>query len=261
MEDLLIGTLLPGAIPIHRQNVNPVWRGNVTMGSIRRQMYVKAVEPRTLAVEVVCALIGRSLGLPIPRPALVQVTTRAIPKLAGEMVFFGSESVDNPDLKQWLNKDSEQVLGQLFQWSKLIDAGCFDEWAANADRHGGNILFGGGNNFALIDHSEAIPQGLQAKAAAPANLLLSYAADGLDDKDLDALLNKAKIACHPFSGISVKEEVLSILRDLSGSSTVDGLMTFLHHRIQSLMMLVSMRIGHAQSSLALQNNDSIPNAT
>lgn len=222
MDELLIGTLLPGAVPIHNQNINPVWRGNVTLGNIRRQMYVKAVEPRTLAVEVICAIIGRALGLPIPRPALVQVTSRALPQAAVPTVFFGSESIDNPDLKQWLNRDAEHAMSQLAKWSKLLDAGCFDEWTGNADRHGGNILYGGGNNFVLIDHSEALPRGLPVADAAAGNSLLSYAAEGKAPKAIDTLFKDAKACATPFAGASVRAEILAILRDLSGQPRSTG---------------------------------------
>lgn len=251
MDDLLIGTLLPGAVPIHNQNINPVWRGNVTLGAIRRQMYVKAVEPRTLVVEVLCALAGRALNLPIPRPALVQVNPGVLPGVAMPLVFFGSESVDNPDLKQWLSRDADETMRQLERWSQLIDAGCFDEWAGNGDRHGGNILYGGGNNFALIDHSEAIPRGLNAPDPAHSNNLLTYAATGKTAKQLQALYGAAKASAHPFAGVSVKAEILTILNDISDQATVDGLVAFLHQRIHSLLLLISQRIGHAQTSLVL----------
>jgi hypothetical protein len=251
MDDLLIGTLLPGAVPIHNQNINPVWRGNVTLGAIRRQMYVKAVEPRTLAVEVLCALAGRALNLPIPRPALVQVNPGVLPGVAMPLVFFGSESVDNPDLKQWLSRDADETMRQLERWTQLIDAGCFDEWTGNGDRHGGNILYGGGNNFALIDHSEAIPRGLNAPDPAHSNNLLTYAATGKTAKQLQALYGEAKTSSHPFAGVSVRAEILTILNDISDQATVDGLVAFLHQRIHSLLLLISQRIGHAQTSLVL----------
>jgi hypothetical protein len=251
MEDLLIGALLPGAVAIHNQNINPVWRGNVTLGDIRRQMYVKAVEPRTLVVEVICALVGRALGLPIPRPALVQVNPGVLPGVANPLIFFGSESVDNPDLKQWLSRDAEEAMSQLERWAHLIDAGCFDEWTGNGDRHGGNILYGGGNNFALIDHSEAIPRGLKIPDPATANTLLTYAANGKTGKPLQALYHSAKASTHPFGGISIKAEVLTVLHDISDPATVDGLVAFLHQRIHSLLLLISQRIGHAQTSLVL----------
>ncbi len=251
MEDLLIGTLLPGAVSIHNQNVNPVWRGNVTLGAIRRQMYVKAVAPRTLAVEVISAVVGRALGLPIPRPALVQVNPGVLQGVAMPLVFFGSESVDNPDLKQWLRTDREETMRRLEGWAKLLDAGCFDEWLGNADRHGGNILYGGGNNFALIDHSEAMPVGLNPPDAAGSNILLACAASGKTAKQLQSMYSDAKTISHPYSGISIQAELLQTLNQLTDASTVDGLVAFLHQRIHSLLVLISQRIGHAQNSLAL----------
>lgn len=252
MDDLLIGTLLPGAVEIHNQNINPVWRGNVYLGEIRRQMYVKAVEPRTLAVEAICALVGRTLGLPIPRPALVQVNPGVLPGVAMPLVFFGSEAVENPDLKQWLSSNAEEAMRRLESWSQLLDAGCFDEWLGNGDRHGGNILYGGGNNFVLIDHSEALPRLLNAPDPAPANTLLTYAATGKSPKELQALYGEAKASSHPFAGVSLKSEVLAILHDVSDQATVDGLVAFLHQRIHSLLLLISQRIGHAQTSMVLQ---------
>lgn len=252
MEQLLIGTLLPGAVQIQEENINPVWRGNVTMGEYRRQMYVKAVEPRTLAVEVLCSLVGRAVGLPIPRPALVRVTNRAIAEVAGPTVFFGCESVDNPDLKKWLRRDVEETARQLSRWTHLIDAGCFDEWTGNADRHGGNLLYGGGNNFTLIDHSEAIPRGLAVATPAHANLLLGFAAADKNQAQITALYERAKARAQPFAGAAVEAEAQAILETVTGRETVEELMAFLHQRIHSLLLLISARIGHAQQPLVLQ---------
>ncbi len=251
MEQLLLGTLLPGAVEIHNENVNEVWRGNVQLDGIRRTMYVKAVEPRTLAVEVVCSIVGRAIGLPIPRPALVQVTNVAFSHLSSPRVFFGSESVDNPDLKKWLSVDSETTQAMLDGWSKLIDAGCFDEWIANCDRHGGNILYGGGSNFSLIDHSEALPLGLPVNQAVEKNIVLGFAASGKSNKQIQELYGKAVACTHPFSGVSIQAEVQEILGGVSGRQTVDSLINFLQQRIHSLLMLISQRIGYKQDHLAL----------
>ena len=78
MEEFSVGTLLPGATRITNGNINPVWRGNVQLEGFRRQMYVKFVTPRTLAVEVICALMGRALKLPIPKPAIVYVAPESL---------------------------------------------------------------------------------------------------------------------------------------------------------------------------------------
>lgn len=253
MEELLIGTLLPGAVPIQYENVNPVWRGHVRMDQFRRQMYVKLVDPRTLAVEVICAVVGRALGLPMPRPAIVQVLPNTLPGQAQRTLFFGSEAVDNPDLKQFMKLgNSDEMFQHLKRWSKLLDAGCFDEWTGNDDRHGGNLLWGGGTNFSLIDHSHAMPWTLGSSDAAPANILLSYAADGLDRQGIEHLYTSAKTSSHPFAGVGIHQQVLDTLSAITDQSTVDGLVTFLKQRIHCLMLLISQRIGYAQASMVLR---------
>lgn len=251
MDELLIGSLLPGATSIHRQNINPVWRGNVQLTGIRRNMYVKRVDPRTLAVEVICAVVGRAIGLPIPRPALVMVTRRAMPELPHDTVFFGSESVANPDLKHWMERDVEGAIISLAKWSKLLDAGCFDEWVANADRHGGNLLYGGGSDFALVDHSEALPYGLSHPDPALANNLLLLAAEKKSAKQLEDLFNKAKKATQHYGDAQVHDSIRGILTGVCDHKTVDSLLAFLHQRIESLLMLISSRIGYGQHSLVL----------
>lgn len=214
-------------------------------------MYVKRVEPRTLAVEVICAVVGRAVGLPIPRPALVMVTKRAMPDLAHDTVFFGSESVANPDLKHWMEKDVERAIFSLSTWSKLLDAGCFDEWIANADRHGGNLLYGGGSDFALVDHSEALPLGLAHPDPALGNSLLLIASEQKSEKQLNALFNKAKKSTQHYGGVKVQDSIRDILTGVCDHATVDSLLAFLHQRIESLLMLISNRIGYAQNSLVL----------
>lgn len=252
-KHLLTGTLLPGATPIHNDNINPVWRGNVLMGSYRRSMYVKQVDERTLAVEVMCAVLGRTLGLPMPRPALVMAHPETLPVLDRPTVFFGSESVENPDLKQWLSNDAENTAHHLLNWAKLLDAGCFDEWVANADRHGGNILYGGGKNFALIDHSEAMPSYLKANEPASSNLLLSFNAGSKKEIIIDHIYTRAKISTSSYSQTHIYQAVLDVIADLSGQQTVDELTAFLSQRTHDLLALIARRIGHKQESLELAN--------
>lgn len=251
MDELLIGTVLPGAIAIHNENINPVWRANVVVDTGRQKMYVKQVCSRTLAVEVICAVVGRAIGLPIPRPALVQVRPGVLEGINQTAVLFGSQSVDNPDLKQWLRRGEDMALSELMGWAKFIDAGCFDEWTANADRHGGNILYGGGKNFVLIDHSEALPNGLAHSAPAATNKLLVFASAQKTPKQLHELYQKARFCSHPFGKVSVHAHVQATLEAVAGKATTSTLVQFLEQRIQSLMMLISNRIGYAQPPLVL----------
>ena len=253
MDELLIGRLLPGSTRIDVGNINPVWRGNVLLQGYRRQMYVKSVPSRTLAVEVVCALMGRVLGLPIPRPAIVLVSPEALPGSHTEnTLFFGSESVENPDLKQWMAKDHDGTIAHLMRWSKLIDAGCFDELIANADRHGGNILFGGNNKFSLIDHSEAMLPFISASDSAAQNVLLQCASEGKQEKELHGVYIKAQAATYPYPAATISLQLIATLEELTNSTDASTLLEFLDQRIHSLMVLISERIGYRQSALVLK---------
>lgn len=252
-KHLLIGTLLPGATPINNENINPVWRGNVIVGNGRQVMYVKEVNARTLAVEVICAILGRSLDLPMPRPALVRVPSGALDGISEATLFFGSESIDTPDLKQWLRTDGANTERHLLDWTKLLDAGCFDEWIANADRHGGNIMYGGGKNFALIDHSEAIPMNLTPRDPAPENILLKVNSVGKKAQLIDQLYKNAKASTSEYSKTHIYQAVLDVLAAASNQQTVNDLTGFLSQRTDDLLALIARRIGHKQNSLELIN--------
>ena len=254
MEEFSVGTLLPGATRITNGNINPVWRGNVQLEGFRRQMYVKFVTPRTLAVEVICALMGRALKLPIPKPAIVYVAPESLEGqgflLEKEAIFFGAESVDNPDLKQWVSQSSEGF-EVITRWAKIIDAGCFDEWIANHDRHGGNILYGGGTNFSLIDHSEALGKHIYASTPAAQNTLLQIASNRKSEVQRTELYRKAAVAASPFGAVSIDAAIIATLDLATSTSEAGELVRLLAERIEHLMMLISARIGHKQTALAL----------
>lgn len=254
MDELLVGTLLPGATPIHRGNINPVWRGNVLLDGYRRQMYVKRVPPRTLTVEVICALMGRALKMPVPRPAIVLVNPGVLGAeglVSEPEYFFGAESVDNPDLKQWVAQN-EEGFEVILKWSLLLDAGCYDEWIANGDRHGGNILYGGGNNFALIDHSEALPAHLAANRAVASNNLLKIKSDRKSAREIHELYRKALGITFPYGTARISDQVINTLEEITTTNDASELVHFLDERINSLMVLISSRIGHRQSPLVLK---------
>lgn len=160
------GRLLRGAVPVNNENVNPVWRGNIVLDDGGRAVaFVKMLSKRDLAVECLCAVIGREFGLPIPRPFLVTVqpdTLKGI-TLIKEEVLFGSERSASPDLAEHLSDETGiEVMAELYRWRKSFDLGIFDDWMANPDRHPRNLLYDGESKFTPIDHSHAIPRGIEA---------------------------------------------------------------------------------------------------
>lgn len=251
MKIIETGVLLPGAIKVNNFNVQDVWRGNVKMHSGKNAgAFVKHVPPRALVVEVVAALIGRNLQLPIPIPLLVKVEPEVLPdsKLDVATIFFGSQRINQPDLAQWLNENAEGVKDRLKSWPLALDAGCFDEWLANEDRHSRNILFDGKKDFVLIDHSHAIPKDLRPNEPAKKNSMLEILSEKTNAKQLDSLRKKAKKNLSSNYNLSELEKLLTmLLNDIKEyESSAIEIANFLIHRLPHLDVLISARLGERQ---------------
>lgn len=166
------GLLLPGYCPVG-DGINAAVRGMVRTNEGDVVAICKVLDGRGLAVELVCAELGCCIGLPVPQAMVAVSEDRAL--------WFASEDEGHPSVRHYLSPHAEQDFKRrLLAWPKLSHAGCFDEWIANPDRHGGNILHDGGTGFWLIDHDHALPAG--AMPGQPlANLLFQYAVPSTDE--------------------------------------------------------------------------------
>jgi len=165
IEPILLGQLLPGAHPFRNNNINPTFTGAVhteVAGPVRA--FIKDIAAKEIGNELLSAVLGRAIGLPIPRPLLaidrdgIIDAVRAPELETGERLFFASERQGTPPLAQ-LCRTSEDVgpsvLERLGNWAGLGRAYGFDTWVANVDRHANNILFDGGKSVWLIDHGRS----------------------------------------------------------------------------------------------------------
>ncbi|WP_276899568.1 HipA family kinase [Frischella perrara] len=105
--------------------------------------YIKGIE---ILKELICAILGRLINLPIPEPILL---------LDQNDVFcFGSLDVGYPNLYHRLNIQDPYYIefhSIIKNWSALESASFFDEFIINPDRHSGNLLYNG-KDIAMIDH-------------------------------------------------------------------------------------------------------------
>lgn len=139
--------------------------------------YVKALEPYKIAVEVICALLARHLGLPTPAPLLVHVP--------GESALrFGSAFIDAPPFRHAVRLDGGPAIARIRAWKHLVPTACFDEWIANPDRHAGNFLHDGKESFWLIDHEDAMLAKQAADCRCADNLMMKIATVGRDEADI-----------------------------------------------------------------------------
>ncbi len=178
MEPLRLGVLLPGSVAVG-DGINQARRGLVRTAQGDVPAIVKAVPPREVAVELLCALLGQRLGLPVPAPLLVTMPDHAL--------AVGSTDMSYPSFRHVLQAENDpQILQRLLDWPQLAPTASFDDWIANPDRHIGNLLFDGAGEFWLIDHGLALAAGLTPSEVVN-NVLLDLARHGRDELGLQRL--------------------------------------------------------------------------
>lgn len=164
MTPIPLVTVLPGANPFKEGNVNETFRGQVLLAdqSVRAAI-LKDLDPRQLANELLVAMLGRAVGLPVPEVALGRAAPADLPAKHGPTLDDGSRlifvscDVRHPNLMRVLNSATSPaaltaIMADVLTWPMLGRLYGFDAWVANIDRHPGNLLFGGKHDIWLIDH-------------------------------------------------------------------------------------------------------------
>lgn len=255
-----LGLMLPGGVAFDDKNLNPTWKSPIlTNDNGVVTAFVKALPPRKLFVECACALIGQSLGLPIPQPMIVKVTHDSLPDLLkpdDEYYAFASIDVGYPSFRRPISQDSQLAMDKLMAFKKTVDIGLFDEWIANYDRNIGNILYDGGEDFFFIDHELAIPENLPSSQPASRNELLNQYA-----KKSEFERYKISKSCKENTTAQYSKVPLPLLSEkayassyITESADILSIINFLTERIHNLSELVSHRLnlpGNAQSVLLL----------
>lgn len=100
--------------------------------------------------EIICAILGRMMSLPIPEPILLFSKDNTY--------CFGSINVGYPNLTHYLKSNDPYYLelhSIIKNWNELESAAFFDEFIINPDRHSGNLLYDG-KDVVMIDHGLAM---------------------------------------------------------------------------------------------------------
>lgn len=150
VSSIQVGRLLPGGTEVGEGSNKPV-RSIAVTHSGEIVVIAKRLPLREIAVEVICATLGRAVGLPIPEPLLLVDEA--------DQWHYGSIDLGHPNLSQYVQVSDRWIIDELSKWPPLLHAACFDELIANPDRNDGNLLYDGAGFF-LIDHGMCIPHGM-----------------------------------------------------------------------------------------------------
>jgi len=211
--------------------------------------FVKLLAPEQVAVEVQAALLGRLLGLPIPDPLVTRW---------GSRIGFGSTAVDDSLTFARLPEARRADSMRLFlSWTKLFSVACFDEWIANSDRHGGNVLVTALDEYWLIDHQLALPEGLAPDALGDRNQLFERIADSAScERDREKSRALARTRASELIRLAVPPELENVLDDIEElRKPSKRAFNFITARMAHLVKLCEHRTPIAQLEIPAGHND------
>lgn len=261
-------TLNLGAERVQRQNEtrkpDELWQGSAYGPGDEDDVpvFLRLAQPMPVVAELVCAVIGRALGLPVPEPFVVAIPKGCLPHSTRldhdqELTFaFASRDIGGETFAQLLREDSTHAQAILEQWTHLAPVAAFDEWMANTDRNFGNILFVA-QSLWLIDHAE----GLGGSARALFSLgeivkdrLTNHIGDVLASFSAKERIRQLKIARQ---WVDERAATLSLLDAMHCASvdrwlTAEGqreLLDFVTQRLTATHALLCQRLGQPQLQL------------
>lgn len=223
--------------------INLANRGIVATEAGPVEAFVKQLDAEELTREVVCAVLAQALGLPCPDPVVVFVP----PRLGGPALAYGSVAIGHPNLHHWIRVDEIGAFWHMKAWPMLNDAACFDEWIANGDRHGGNLLFDGKAGFWLIDHG--LSMSVSPSAPSPSNKLFDLVRANLTPMETEDARGNAHRTMERYAAT----DVAAVLVVLEGTAVSDhatsSVLPFLAARQPHLVRLGRARLPTAQQDI------------
>lgn len=225
--------------------------------------YLRIGPTRHIVAELVCAVIGRAIGLPVPEPFIVRVgrgdlpLSRLIDQEAASTLAFASASVGGDSCAQLLREDSEHALRLVMTWRHLLPTTAFDEWMANPDRNLGNIVFAA-QNLWLIDHAQALGgQGAELSSLKSLqersfpNVLAKMIEAAFQPGDRANQLNRVQRWLNDNTlALDLEEAIFATgVRRWHTKRERDQLLAFVRNRLLITHSLLCNRLGHPQLNL------------
>lgn len=221
-----------------------VWQCPVKLDDSLSTAYVKPIPKYQLVREVLCALVAQAVGLPIAPPGVASLEMAEIE--TSERFAFATlphgwsarSMVDDPVLRK-----------QSSRWPCLHSAIAFDAWIANPDRTPQNLLFRGTSDFVLIDHGEAIAQGLNADSQVR-NWLARFMSSDLKRDEERVAVQRVQGAAARFKEVDFDRiQLASLAPGWQGDDMLGECCRFLTDRLNHIDSLIEQAFGLSQQTL------------
>lgn len=235
------GLLLPDSQPVG-VGINDAHRGTADLGTEQLAVIIKRLPDLELAAELFCAVLARELALPAPEPLLL------FDPVSGDYAF-GSVDLEYPNSLRAFKVNPkapdkaavELLFTAVRAWPYVKEVAAFDEWIHNRDRNYGNLLFGGPDEFVIIDHGKALDIDTNIPSH---NVLCSTLQQACaDQKSTRALLKRLQRHATTFDMVHVENPRTSVESDgiLSHSAAASTFYDFVEDRLSDLVSLLQNR--------------------
>lgn len=236
---------------------HPLFYGMVqTASGVRHNAYVKLMPGKLIYAEVLSALLGQALSLPIPTtiPVVAKGSSVGL-TTAGAVMALASLDTSVTPIARLARID--EVSSLLSKWSHIRTAIVFDELIANADRHLRNILVGSDGKLWLIDHEEAMKDPRSSAHRQIHNHLLKRLSEELNSFTIRRSAQMLKEAALPVADLNYRRHAHESLPHACfvPEDHVESVIEFLIERINFLPRLIDAGLGIRQSHLDLKAND------
>lgn len=214
--------------------------------------YAKRLPYMQFLVELMAALMGIEMGLPIPEPAAAFSEN--------DELWFASVDMKYPDISRHLLIENNQIANtpqnteifyRLANWPAIQQAIGFDEWIANADRNIGNVLFDGKDQFYLIDHDQAMQLPYAPEIPINNGLLNTKLAFTQDELGRHRLKHQIEVLVDGFDPALpqiIADRLRAQIRKID-DALLNGMVDFLNQRFNHLTAITHQKIATRQLSL------------
>lgn len=259
-ENLLFGRAL---IDLEESNKgsNPLWKGFVLTHQGEVPAYIKKCRNNDgLCIEIISALVGIWLNIPIPKPMLVLVEPNhpQIP-VAQTSFLFGSKMYEMPSFERFL-RDSDLSEECILEYKKLPEILAFDELIANPDRNNSNILYDG-ESFRFIDHEKAFGANQNPRTCINEDNKTGNISDivqhykGKNDVYIHKLMDKIKKIITNEIKTTNYDQLISECKNnnilMTYNNLLERIRSFLVARMEYLVILIQNSITHPGDSTQL----------
>lgn len=212
------------------------------------RLFAKQTTPQELVREVLCNLLAQAAGIPVPKCFVIKPSGGA----ADDQFWFATE-VAGRNYARAARSNLVQTT-DFTNWRFFLQTVAFDSWIANDDRTPQNLLFLGLNEYALIDHGEALPEAMEASDSFRNNLVQHMIAAN-PDVARRTLAKQVTDSARRFADIKFSEiQMAGMPRGWRGNPEFARYCILLTDRLNHLPQLIETEFGTAQGNLILEFN-------